>query len=229
MTCKVILVEDDDILLKNSVEILQLDGIDAKGVSSAFDFFQLLATEAFDVAVVDVGLPDKSGLEVVGYLRKKTDMGVIILTARETIKDKISGYDAGADHYFVKPVDSRELTAAIRNLCTRLAKSSQVPTSVKQWCFDTVARLLVSPAGTKIALTIKEQNFIEHLIQNDGSPVTRMALLSTLGYNPHGPYGSRALDVMVVRLRKKIKMMTNEPCPIKTVHSFGFSFQSDVT
>lgn len=222
--CNVIIVEDDEILLKNSVEILCLEGIKANGVSTALDFFKLLATESFDIAVIDLGLPDRSGLEIVTHLRENTDMGIIILTARETIKDKISGYESGADHYFVKPVDSRELTAAIKSLFSRLINSNTHTN--RKWFFDTKSRLLISPSGVKITLTLKEQIFIEFLIENDGAPVTRMTLLKVLGYNTDGPYGSRALDVMVVRLRKKIKDSTNEPSPIKTVHSFGFAFNA---
>ena len=220
--CNVIIVEDDEVLLANSVEVLQLEGFNVRGVTNAFDFFQLLAVKKFDVAVVDLGLPDCSGLDIVSHLRVNTDMGIIILTARETIKDKISGYDSGADHYFVKPVDSRELIASIKSLAKRLIKPNNI--GAGKWFFDSKSRQLHSPLGVAVELTLKEQSFIEILSENNGNPVTRMQLLHSLNYSTEGPYGARALDVMIVRLRKKIKNCTSERLPVKTVHGFGFAF-----
>jgi DNA-binding response OmpR family regulator len=103
----VIIVEDDPDLLENLVEFLMLEGFNVQGVSCVLDFFQTLSISDFDIAIVDIGLPDKSGFEVVKHLRDNTNMGIIILTARDSINDKMMGYDAGTDYYFVKPVEIR--------------------------------------------------------------------------------------------------------------------------
>ncbi len=225
---KVVVVEDDARLLNNVVEILNMENYYAKGAACALDFFQLMVTECFDVAIVDVGLPDKSGFEIVEYLRSNTKMGVIILTARENIKDKVKGYKCGADYYFVKPVESRELLAAINNIFLRIKVCSPsegylLPDG--KWGFNVKTRVLMSPNGTQVELTLKEQAFIECLSSANGHPVTRKNILMALGYNIEGPYGNRSLDVMIVRLRKKIKQITGCDSPIKTVRSFGYSFQ----
>ena len=102
----VILVEDDIDLRDSLVEMLELSGFYTEGVGSAQEFYQALNTVRYDVAVIDLGLPDQSGLKVVEFLRDKTNMGIIILTARTSLNDRILGYDCGADHFFSKPVDT---------------------------------------------------------------------------------------------------------------------------
>lgn len=224
---RVIFVEDDDRLRKNIVELLRLEGFDVAGTATALEFFQELSLHRYDVAIVDLGLPDKSGYEIVKSLRESTKLGIIILTARDGMNDKLKGYECGADSYFVKPVDCRELAAAIRSLMSRLERDvTDAPKEEAEtkWDLDKQTRTLVSPANVQIKLTAKEWAFIEALKAKEGEPVSRETLLTTLGYNADGPYGSRALDVMVVRLRKKIKEETGLESPILTVYSFGYSF-----
>lgn len=222
---KVIIVEDDTYLLKYTKEMLELEGFTVKGTTSALDFFQLLTAEKFNVAIIDIGLPDKSGFEIIEYLRENTNLGLIILTAREAIKDKIKGYDSGTDYYFVKPVNSFELVAAIKNLVSRLKQTDIDSKDAKQeWFFDHKTREIQSPEGVFIELTSKEQTFLACLAEKKGNAITRKTLMTSLDYNCESQYGNRALDVLVVRLRKKLKEQSNFPIPIKTVHGYGYSF-----
>lgn len=224
--CKIVIVEDDKLLLENSVEILSMEGFDAKGAVSAEEFFKLLEEENADIAIVDIGLPDRSGFEVVEYLRTNTEMGIIILTARETIKDKVKGYSTGADFYFVKPVDYQELIAAIKSLHKRLNQIN-ISSLKCDWSLINNSTCLESPNGKNINLTPKEQTFLKVVFDNKTAPIPRELLLKALDYSHCGTYGKKALDVMVVRLRKKILSVTTEPPPFKTVHSFGYSYSSD--
>lgn len=217
---RVVIVEDDKLLLKNSMDLLRHEGFYVDGAASARSFFHAISNYTYDVAIVDINLPDMSGYKIVEYLRSQTEMGLIVMTARSTISDKIKGYDSGADYYFVKPVDIRELISAIKNLMARFGLSSD-----GKWKFDSITRLLVSPKGVEIELTVKEQNFVEFIFLEAGVPVTRGKILEELGYSVEGEHGNRALDVLVVRLRKKIKEATDEDAPIKTVHAYGFTFK----
>ncbi len=222
----ILIVEDDTDLRDNIVEYLTIEGLSVAGTGNALDFYQTLSGGAFDVVIVDIGLPDRSGFEIVEHLRAKTKLGIIILTARDSMNDKLRGYELGADCYLVKPVKSARLVDEINNLLDRFghqAQKSAVVDTADSWVLDMTHWLLVCPAGSKMELTTKEINFLQLLIAEKGNPISRQTLLQKLGYLNGNPYGSRALDVLIVRLRKKIKTVSGRT-PIKTVHSVGYSF-----
>ena len=227
----VILVEDDERLLTNLVELLSLKGFDVLGASSAFEFFQGLTAKHYDVAVVDINLPDKSGFEIVNHLRENTRLGIIVMTARHTINDKVKGYESGADYYFVKPVHIRELEASVNNLLSRLCKAGEQKGdggSGGEWEFNAKQLILLSPDGNVIDLTVKEAAFIDILIQKYPDTVSREVFLKALNYEATGTYGERALYVMITRLRSKIRDETGEEAPIKTLRTVGYCFSAPV-
>jgi len=221
----IIIVEDDLALRENICELLKLDEFDVTDCGSAKEFLDHINTNQFKVAIVDVGLPDQSGYDLARYLRTNTDMGIIILTARTGIDNKIQGFSSGADYYFSKPVDSRELAAAINNLMCRLSFTDQSEENTPQkasWTLISNGWLLISPNGIEIRLTTKESEFIRLLQKCEKDGVQKEYILQELGYLSEEPYGSRALGVMVTRLRKKIKNQVGENQLIKTIHGFGF-------
>lgn len=225
MSKDVIIVEDDILLRENLCELLRLDGFDVTECSTGKQFLDQIKTIRFKVAIVDIGLPDKSGYEVASHLRKTTNMGIIILTARTGMDNKIQGFSSGADYYFSKPVDSRELTASINNLMCRLSLNDQDDKGIPAdaWTFNTNGWLLIAPAGNQVNLTTKESEFISLLQQHGTEGVEKESILKELGYIDQEPYGSRALGVLVARLRKKVKDSVGENGLIQTVHGFGFS------
>lgn len=227
---KVILVEDDLDLRESLVECLALAGLDACGVGSVMEFFRATATTSFSIAVVDLGLPDHCGYQLTEQIRKETEMGVIILTARDGVEDRVRGYDSGADLYMVKPVDCRELASAITNLTLRLGRGGKTPPKEAQpasWHLVKQHWHLVTPSGSAILLTAKEMQFMECLAEFPGGTVPREAVLAVLGYRDD-EYASRALDSLVRRLRRKIEEEPGLPAPIKTVHGQGYRFSARV-
>lgn len=223
----VIIVEDDLALRENVCELLRLDGFEVTDCGNAEEFLDHINTDQFKVAIVDIGLPDKSGYDLTQYLRTNTDMGIIILTARTGIDNKIQGFSSGADYYFSKPVESRELTASINNLMCRLSFTDQnnddnTPVMKESWRLSSNGWLLISPDGIEIRLTTKESAFIHLLQKCEKVGAQKEYILQELGYLSEEPYGSRALGVMITRLRKKIKNQAGENQLIKTVHGFGF-------
>ncbi len=223
---KVLIVEDNHDLRESVVEYLEMAGVAAVGVGSAAEFYAAVATGGWNVVVVDIGLPDQSGYVLVEYLRSNTAAKVIILTARNALDDRIRGYDAGADLYLAKPVDCRELAAAITSLTLRRESgpqhsvSSSPAPSRDTWTLARSDWSLVAPDGAVIALTGKEVRFLELLATTPGMPVPRGTLLLKL-YNRHDEYTSRSLDSLVRRLRAKILAATDFPQPIKTAHAVG--------
>lgn len=227
---KVIVVEDDLNLRESLLECLELAGLEVDVTGSAIEFYQALNCASYDVAVVDIGLPDQSGYEVVDFIRRNTKLGVIILTARSSIEDRVKGYDAGADLYLVKPVDCRELAAAIRNLADRSSSlAKNIPKSTNPWVLDKMQWRLATPVGIEVKLTAKEMQLLEILVTAAGQAVSREQLMAALEYDSQDQYGNRALDAMVGRLRKKIEETVGHDAPIQTIHGVGYCFSASTT
>jgi DNA-binding response OmpR family regulator len=227
----VIIVEDHADLRDSMVAYLGNGDFHACGVGSGLEFYRILTEKVFDIAVIDVELPDQSGYVLAEYARQNTPMGIIILTARGGMEDRLRGYDSGVDLYMVKPVDCRELTAAIRNLAARLVDRLPTPRqaafSLKSWQLVKNSWQLVSPAGNPIRLTAKEMLFMASLAETPGKPVRRDTLLELLDYQDN-EYARRAMDALVRRLRRKIEA-ESAPAPVKTIHAFGYCFSAAIT
>ena len=136
---RVVIIEDDRDLRESIIRFLSVSGVAAEGVGSVLDFYREIVVGNFDVAVVDVNLPDQSGFTLADYLRRSSDLGIIIITARDGMEDRVRGYGAGADLYLVKPVNMPELVAAIINL-TRRSRERVTPMvvspSVEPWTLE---------------------------------------------------------------------------------------------
>lgn len=231
---KVLIVEDDQDLRESIIEYLAVAGFDATGVRNAAEFYQAVAQGGWSVVVIDIGLPDQSGFVLVEYVRSNTDMKVIILTARDALDDRIRGYDAGADLYLVKPVDCRELAAAITSQAQRYRRRSlqqasnlftAPPPLIDVWSLAQSSWTFVAPDGTQMQLTGKELQFLELLAAGQGKVVSRDTLLLKL-YQRHDEYTSRSLDSLVRRLRVKVMSASGVPVPVKTVHAVGYCFSA---
>ena len=223
-TIRVIIVEDDIDLRESLETYLSMSGFFVAGVGTCRDFYRALDSHLFDIAVLDVGLPDQSGIVLAEYLHSNTTMGIIMLTAKDSDEDKLKGYDAGADIYLTKPVDSRMLASAITNLGGRLKPRTVniTPEAVQaEWVLNKTNWILQTPHGDTAALTALEVNFLSLLSSSPGIPVSRADLLHEL-YNRNDDYTGKALDVMIYRLRAKIAAAGAVPLPVKSIRSTGY-------
>ncbi|HSH14036.1 MAG TPA: response regulator transcription factor [Desulfurivibrionaceae bacterium] len=222
---RVILVEDDRDLRESLVEYLNLAGHQVEGVGTGLEFYGRLAQHTYDIAVVDLRLPDQDGFVLVEYARKNSEMGLIILTARDAVEDRVNGYGAGADIYLVKPIDGRELAAVITSLAARRRENPAGPLAVSSgvWQLDLGAWLLSAPTGENISLTDKELQLMAQLAECPGRPVGRETLLLAL-YASQDEAAGRALESLVRRLRGKISDAAGGASPIKTSHAVGYAF-----
>lgn len=228
---RLIIVEDDSDLRDSLVKYLNLSGFDVTGVGSALEFYKNVSANTYTIAIVDLGLPDQNGLVLTEYLRKNTDIRIILLTSSSSMDDKLSGYHCGADFYFVKPVDLRELSAIVTSLFARIHhQKSTTPNdgfnNKTDWIFIRKNWLLQTPCGKDIKLTAKELNFISFLISDTKEVSTRQELLKRLEYL-NNESGHRSLESLVNRLRSKILTVCGES-PIKTVHGTGYSLLVNV-
>jgi DNA-binding response OmpR family regulator len=227
---KLILVEDDNDLRESLVECLQLNEFSVRGAASAMECYRALGGGVYDIAVVDIGLPDQDGFVLAEYLRTNTCMKIIILTARSAVEDRIKGYGSGADLYLVKPVDHRELSAAIRSLCDRESPQSplvQTAALSDKWVLSRENWQLVAPNGAIITLTGRELQFLDVLLATPGKAVKRETLIEILGYSDI-EYANRAIDSLVRRLRRKVETLSSVEPPIRTAHAFGYCFSAPV-
>ncbi|MEI8032914.1 MAG: response regulator transcription factor [Chlorobiaceae bacterium] len=235
---RIIIVEDDMLLRKSVVEYLALQGYDITSVGSAGEFYYQFALQPYDIAILDIGLPDQDGMVLSEYLRKNSGVRIIMFTARAAVEDKIAGYQAGADAYLVKPVDFRELALAIDAIVSRLDKSDigamslaplmEVTSCAVQppWRLVTGKWSLYTPGGMHIKLSAKELEFMKLLCRDRGATASRLNLLRQLGYF-NNDSGNRALESCVRRLRNKTMALHIE-LPVQTAYGVGYCFLADI-
>ncbi|GGC69928.1 response regulator transcription factor [Chelatococcus reniformis] len=228
---RVILVEDDLDLRQGVADYLRLSGIIVADVGSGLAFYRALRSERFDIAILDVNLPDTSGFELARDLASEGRMGVILLTARTGRDDRVRGYAEGTDLYLTKPVDGEELLLAVRNLARRVhdrraasGAASVGPAFAGAWRLDVVRQRLLPPGGDPIHLSGRELLLLEYLIQANATTVSRAELGKHLGYADVGAE-SRSLDAVLRRLRQKASERGIE-MPLRTVHAVGIRFSA---
>ena len=224
---RIIIAEDDTEHRAPLMERLELEGFEVEGARSALEFYRGLAANGYDIAIIDTGLPDENGLDLVSWLRKKGGMGIILLTNRDDAHDRITGFRNGADLNLIKPVDGDELVLAVQSLGRRIVRGEAPraePVAV-HWFFDPAHWRLQAPEGRAVKLTAVEMKFITRLFIQPGGVIVRKELRTELGYS-HDKAGDRNLDALVGRLRRKIEELTDQPAPIQTVHGQGYVFSA---
>jgi two-component system response regulator RegX3 len=216
---KVLVVEDDPSVAEPLVAGLQRNGIDTDHV--AFAAHVLGAAQDADVVLLDLGLPDGDGLEVLRDLRKVSDVPVIIATARGEETDRIVGLELGADDYVVKPFSVRELAARVRAVARR--RRVDAPLESGRIAVDR-NRHRVAVDGREVELTAKEFDLLSVLAEDPGRAVSRQELFSRV-WDPVWVGTGKTLDVHVASLRKKL----GDPALIETVRGVGYRLATDGT
>lgn len=222
----IIMVEDDQALRESIAAYLSRVGFTVVAVDTGLKFYQALAAESFQVALIDIGLPDLNGLQLADYLRNNTAMRCIIMTACDAVDDRVSGYEAGADLYMVKPVECRELASAITRLLQRATAEVRKELPAGQWRLNCQNTTLITPVQCIIHLTAREMDFLRALAIAAGQAVQRSSILLTLGYRDD-EFASRALESLVRRLRRKIERAYGSS-PILTRHGVGYGFSAPI-
>jgi len=214
---QIMLVEDDRLLADGMVMALKREGFAVTWVRDGRTALDAIVVEAPDVLVLDLGLPDMDGLEILTWLRKRgLHTPVLVLTARDAIADKITGLDRGADDYLTKPFDMDELSARLRALERRLGMEKHSEIRNGPVVLDTAAHQ-VHVDGKEIELSRREYMLLKALMEKPGSIQTREALESKL-YGAGEELGSNAIEVHVHNLRKKLAVDL-----IKTVRGIGYT------
>ena len=216
---QIMLVEDDALLADGIVRALKRDGFAVNWLSDGRSAQTSLVAETPDVLVLDLGLPDMDGLELLAWLRGKgLQLPVLILTARDSTSDKVVGLDKGADDYLAKPFDIQELSARLRALERRLGMEKQTEIRIGPMLLDTAAHR-VTIEGTEVSLSRREFMLLKALMEAAGSIQTRQALESKL-YSWGEEVGSNTVEVHIHNLRKKLTTDL-----IQTVRGVGYTIR----
>lgn len=229
------IVEDDSDQLHSIEEFLLDSGYSVWGAGSAEAFYKGFTVQPVDVVLLDLGLPGEDGLSVASLLKSRPEVGVIILSARDSLDDRLAGMRAGADRYLVKPVNLLELAANIDATASRLAPRTAVDPAgsliaatipvAKAACWVLAMKdwVLSSPQGKCLQLTTHEFMFLQQLLRADGQPVSKRDL-STHLFGARAQNGAERLNLLLTRLRKKAAEAFSEPLPVKTLHQIGYAF-----
>jgi DNA-binding response OmpR family regulator len=218
---RVLIVEDDEDFRETLQYALSSANRIVAGVSSAKDFREKAAEDRYDLAIVDINLPDDSGFAVVRFLRETSNTKIIVLTGRDTITDRVEGYTHGAHIYMVKPTSQAELLAAVESL---LRDKGAGAGEVLGWRFDKDDGFLHAPDGAKVTLSIRQMDFMKRLMRTPDKAVKRDELRRVISIEETDESG-RALDMFVTRLRREIEEQVSFKAPIETVPRQGFAFR----
>ena len=221
---RLLLVEDDSLLgdgLKAGLEQLGYVAEWVRDGDAALALLAMPATEPFAAVVLDLGLPKRDGLSVLRALRARGDTTpVLVLTARDTVPDRVSGLDAGADDYLVKPFDLDEVGARLRALIRRATGRANPVIQHGELVLDPAAHQ-VTLAGEPVDLSAREYALLEHMLNNRGRVLTRQQLEAQL-YALDRSVESNAIEVHIHHLRKKCGSQL-----IRTLRGVGYMIDKD--
>ena len=222
---KIVIVEDNPDLRAELEFLLSHAGHKVESMFSARSLYRRLEFDhGFDILILDLGLPDEDGLNVAKKLKGTPGLGIVILTARGHVQDRIRGLKMGADAYLTKPVDVTELIAVIESVYRRLqverplVRSSEQAFSIR---LDESCRKLYLAEGGEVALTRSEGTLLKILAHNQCEPVSRRELSEALGQD-YMQYDERRLEAIISRLRKKMKGVCPDADIIKAARGIGY-------
>lgn len=224
---RLLIVEDEPNLLASLTEQFRGEGFVVDAASDGEEGLYLGTEFAVDAAIVDLGLPGISGMELIARLREAgRSFPILILTARDRWQEKVAGLEAGADDYVTKPFQPEEVLARIQALVRRAAGFADPVICAEAIRLDTRTQQ-VEVDGTAVELTSFEYRVLEHLMRAAGKVVSKGELTESL-YDQDFERDSNVIEVFIGRLRKKLDP-ANARKPIETLRGRGYRFALDVT
>ena len=223
---RILIAEDQRDLNKILTKKLTAEGYSVDSCFDGEEALDFLAVGTYDGAILDINMPRLDGISLVEEMRKAGNYTpVLFLTARDSVSDRVSGLDAGANDYLVKPFSFEELMARVRALTRKTPQSNTPVYSISDLTLDTRSRS-VTRGGTEIKLSAKEYSLLEYLLRNKGIVLSRENIENNL-WNFDYEGGTNAVDVYIRYLRKKIDEPFDEKL-IHTVRGAGYVLKSDV-
>ena len=231
-TASVLIVDDDPITLESLASYFEKEGFQVYPVATAEAGEEILEKTPIDLVLLDIRLPGKDGLTLTRELRVRSEVGIMLVTGRQDEVDRIVGLECGADDYITKPFNIREILARAKNLIRRVQHSksatntSNEESSIKHfhnWTLDLNRRVLIDEDEQETSLTHGEIQLLIVFMNNAGRTLTRDQLMDQIRNREWVP-SDRTIDVLVGRLRRKIKDDPAKPRMITTIHGTGYLF-----
>ncbi len=232
---KLIYVIDDERDICDLVSMeLERFGYSAEAFHTGAQASHAIRRRQPDLCIVDLGLPDMDGLALVRELCEAHKIGVVILSGRGSLPDRVLGLELGADDYITKPFDPRELVARVNSLLRRLEQVKKQPEASSRrratfadWTFDLATLTLTSSRGGSEVLSSAEAELLGVLLQAPKQILSRDQLMGEIMGRDASPY-DRSIDVRMSRIRRKIEEDPKNPRIIKTVYGAGYMLATEV-
>jgi len=236
LRAKIAIVEDEPDLRDAVAEYLGANGFDVTALENAAAMRKAAETMSFNLVILDIAMPGEDGLSLGRWLRSRMPVGIIYATAAGASIDRIVGLELGADDYMVKPYELRELLARVRSVLRRVPLGDEMPVpkaageeparraiSFGEFSVDLDGRVLTGASGNVIEMAKSEFDVLEVFLSRPNRLLTRAALSEAIGLSEE-PETSRAVDIRVMRLRKKIEADPANPRYLRTVRGEGYIF-----
>ena len=222
----ILVVEDDPAILQGLLDVLVFNGYDAKGVDNGDTGLEKCLEESHDLVILDVMLPGLDGFTICRELRrKKPEQAIIMLTAKGSEEDIITGFSAGADDYLSKPFSIQELLVRVEALLRRCGKKvDQEKTTIHSICFDP-ANLIATYNDKRIQMTRREMDIVLHLYHNRERIVSKQELLKDVWHYRVTDIETRTVDIHILKLRKKIQELLGDQPFIVTIRGEGYRLE----
>ncbi len=230
---QILLIEDDLEVAEELSEMVISHGISVTKVCTVHQFNQLIDLSRFSVIIVDLGLPDGHGNDVIRKVRQETNTGILVLSGHNAQIDKVLALEIGADDYVEKPFAASELLARLKSLVRRVERGLE-PSNMNQqsqvfefcgWSFDVNRRRLKDPENNQVNLTKMEFDVLEIFLKNQSHILSRDSLVFKLRGQDWAGY-DRAIDGIVCRLRVKLKSNKEDKHFIQTIRGLGYLFST---
>jgi two-component system, OmpR family, KDP operon response regulator KdpE len=223
---KVLVVDDEPQIVRALVTNLKVRGYEVEQATTGEDAISLAATTRPDLVIVDLGLPGISGVEVIEAIRGWSEMPIIVLSVRDSERDKVAALDAGADDYVTKPFGIEELLARVRAAARRSAPTVEEPSVVAaDFIVDLAARQVRNAAGD-VKLTPTEWHVLETLARHHDKLVTQRELLQQV-WGPGYATETNYLRVYMAQIRRKLETTPAAPRHFITEPGMGYRFEPD--
>lgn len=243
-SARVLVVEDDDLSRQTLEALLAKEGLVVDSAADGVEMRARLEDHTPTLVLMDLGLPGEDGLELTRYLRERHDPGIIMLTAKSELTDRITGLEVGADDYITKPYEPLELLARVKSLLRRMelnAESDSDPDSSSRdsgvstdsyhfagCVLDGENRKLVGACGTQLDLTTSELRLLSTFVQSPYTPISRGDLMQMVYGREWNP-SDRSIDVLVAKLRRKLQGLVEDVSFVRSVRNVGYEFAVTVT
>lgn len=237
---RVLIVDDDPVIREMLMAYLQRDGYEVLCAETAEEAEAVLEQQTPDLLMLDIRLPGKDGMTLTRELRARSEIGIILITGNDDAVDRIVGLEMGADDYVVKPFNPRELVSRAKNLVRRVRHAQSVASDVASaadsrqtkyfggWSLDIDRRRLIDAEGHENLLTHGEFQLLSALLRSAGQTLSRDQLMDQVRNREWLP-NDRSIDVLVGRLRRKLRDDPADPQLIITIHGAGYLFSSEIS